>query len=71
MAEVRERELVCSVCLGDFRDPKVLPCCHSYCCECLEGVLQRSMKTAAITCPQCRTEHKVGLVRVRVEGGCV
>ena len=28
----------CSVCLDDFKDPKVLPCCHTFCKACLEKI---------------------------------
>ena len=30
-----EYSLRCSVCLDDFNDPKVLPCCHTFCKSCL------------------------------------
>ena len=29
----------CSICLGEFRDPKLLPCCHTFCAKCLEGLV--------------------------------
>lgn len=31
-----QHSLRCSVCLDDFKDPKVLPCCHTFCKHCLE-----------------------------------
>jgi uncharacterized protein YbaR (Trm112 family) len=31
-----EYSLRCSVCLDDFKDPKVLPCCHTFCKSCLK-----------------------------------
>ena len=30
----------CTVCLDNFKDPKVLPCCHTFCKKCLEGILR-------------------------------
>ena len=30
--------LRCSVCLDDFKEPKVLPCCHTFCKHCLEKI---------------------------------
>ena len=33
---------VCSVCLEEFKDPKILPCCHTYCSECLEKLVTKS-----------------------------
>ena len=29
----------CSICLEEFRDPKLLPCCHTFCTKCLEGLV--------------------------------
>ena len=62
--------MTCSVCLEEFRDPKLLPCCHTFCTECLEGLVTKYPKKPEapnpfrqgpiqdeITCPQCRTRH--------------
>ncbi len=53
----------CSVCLSGFREPKVLPCCHSFCLHCLEEAHEKT-KDKSLTCPQCRTQHQVGDVRL-------
>ena len=37
-----EYSLRCSVCLDDFKDPKVLPCCHTFCKFCLKKILNPS-----------------------------
>lgn len=42
--------LTCPVCLQVFKNPKYLPCYHSYCEECLEKLHMQSM----IKCPECR-----------------
>ena len=55
---VRTSNLTCAVCLSRMKEPKLLPCLHSYCKACLEGILHRS-KTKTITCPQCRSEQAV------------
>ena len=31
LAENLEKALECAVCLDQFKDPKVLPCLHSFC----------------------------------------
>ena len=31
----------CSICQGEFRDPKLLPCCHTFCAKCLEGLVTK------------------------------
>ena len=35
-------ELTCPVCLGAFTDPRVLPCLHSLCLKCIEGMVLAS-----------------------------
>ena len=44
--------LSCPVCYQVFKNPKYLPCYHSYCEECLEKIVKQSK----ITCPECRME---------------
>ena len=48
-----EEHLSCSVCLEPFKDPKVLPCLHSYCHGCIVK-LTKSAETNTINCPECR-----------------
>ena len=40
-----------------FKSPRLLPCQHSFCCECLDAgpadPLRRILK-----CPECRAEHR-------------
>ena len=45
----------CSVCLELFVEPKVLPCCHTFCLKCLE----KTKSGGEITCPHCRITHKI------------
>ena len=47
--------LTCPVCFHLFKNPKFLPCHHSYCEECLEKMQVESK----ITCPECRYEATV------------
>ena len=44
--------LSCPVCYQLFRNPKYLPCHHSYCEQCLEKMQVQSK----IICPECRKE---------------
>ncbi|XP_044525411.1 tripartite motif-containing protein 59-like [Gracilinanus agilis] len=57
-----EEELTCSICYSIFEDPRVLPCSHTFCRNCLENVLQSSgnfyVRRAiriSLTCPNCRS----------------
>ena len=52
-------ELSCSVCMTTFTNPKQLPCLHSFCLHCLEGILRTSGRHDVITCPECRRESRV------------
>ncbi|KAJ8033242.1 E3 ubiquitin-protein ligase TRIM56 [Holothuria leucospilota] len=45
--------LHCSICINRFKDPKVLPCIHSFCLDCLEKYVQR-LKSNKLPCPTCR-----------------
>ena len=52
-------EVSCSVCMTTFTDPKQLPCLHSFCLHCLNGILRTSDRHDIITCPECRRESRV------------
>lgn len=53
--------LTCPVCYGIFKNPKFLPCHHSYCEQCLEKMQAESK----IACPECRKEVTVPLGGVK------
>ena len=58
---------VCPICCDQFKTPRVLPCCHTFCTGCLEKSLEEPEGTgggkapgpAVLCCPLCRTTHKV------------
>ena len=52
-------EVSCSVCMNTFTDPKQLPCLHSFCLHCLNGILRTSGRHDVICCPECRRESRV------------
>ena len=50
-----EEQLTCPVCLDLYTNPKTLPCLHSFCQECLEGLpLDKEGETYYLSCPTCR-----------------
>ncbi len=54
--EQMEKEITCAVCQEHYTEPKVLPCLHYYCKEC---VLKLSLRTASnkpFSCPECRKD---------------
>ena len=52
-------EVSCSVCMTKFTDPKQLPCLHSFCLHCLEGIQRTSARQDEIACPECRRVFKI------------
>ena len=69
LAEQIDAQLVCAICTGRYKVPKVLPCLHSFCRECLETLIKhekgKSLRAAEgdaransvrISCPTCRNE---------------
>ena len=52
-------EVSCSVCKCPFTEPKQLPCLHSFCLECLNGIHRTSPRQDAISCPECRKEIRI------------
>lgn len=56
MADEPLKDLLdCPVCLDEYKDPKILPCHHSFCRTCLEAVPIKQVPTGSlIGCPTCR-----------------
>ena len=53
-----EKELTCPVCLDLYTNPMILPCHHSFCQECLDGLTQEREArgdTYCLSCPTCRS----------------
>ncbi|XP_078575043.1 tripartite motif-containing protein 2-like [Branchiostoma floridae x Branchiostoma japonicum] len=56
-----EQFLVCPVCMRHFRDPRVLPCLHTFCRECLQEWATKQQPLEPLSnnnshCPTCRTQ---------------
>ena len=52
-------EVSCSVCMCPFTHPKQLPCLHSFCLHCLNGIQRTSGVRGKITCPECRRQFQI------------
>ncbi|XP_078583295.1 uncharacterized protein LOC144866000 [Branchiostoma floridae x Branchiostoma japonicum] len=48
--------LECTICLEPFKDPKVLPCLHTFCEGCLKKFVAQDKVKNKFLCPTCRTE---------------
>lgn len=56
-----EKILECPVCMDTYKKPKVLPCQHSFCLECLFKAYRDGHRFSPfkIKCPVCRMEHEM------------
>ncbi|XGW29470.1 hypothetical protein V3C99_008915 [Haemonchus contortus] len=59
--EAIERLLTCCICYERYKQPKILPCQHSFCLQCLEMCLKYRLisQSGRLKCPACRAEHLV------------
>ncbi|XP_013418626.1 tripartite motif-containing protein 2-like [Lingula anatina] len=49
--------LTCSICLGEYEDPRVLPCYHTFCYGCIcDHATQNMTPKRTFLCPLCREE---------------
>ena len=53
--------LQCTICMDRFDNPKLLPCGHTFCLRCIEGLLYSNTYHVLrnITCPVCRKESRI------------
>ena len=55
-----EQQLTCPVCLDIYTNPKSLPCLHSFCQHCLEGLPVNPQRNKYfIKCPTCRSSTEL------------
>ena len=46
----KETVHACPLCNSEYKDPRVLPCTHTYCCQCIR---EKLIKNNRVTCPKC------------------
>ena len=66
LADSLGKHLECAVCLEQYKEPKVLPCLHSFCKRCLQGLLTRPGAKCKISCPTCRSSAEVSLFETKL-----
>ena len=45
--------VTCQMCSGPFSDPRILPCLHSFCCQCLHREMEKVGPQKSLQCPTC------------------
>lgn len=56
---LRERLLLCPICMDEFQDPRLLPCYHTMCSQCIHNLLTSTNSGRFFRCPQCRRDVNV------------
>ena len=51
--------VICSLCLGTFKDPRALPCLHTFCLKCLVGLDNVVRGLTVLKCPICQEGHEM------------
>ncbi|XP_035690931.1 tripartite motif-containing protein 2-like [Branchiostoma floridae] len=64
-SDITDKFLVCQVCLEDFKQPKMLPCLHTFCQPCLERLLATE-PVGKLDCPTCQQDVPLPKNGVRV-----
>ena len=49
-----EQEVTCGICHDRYQEPKLLPCCHYYCKQCILSLSSRYQPNQPFPCPDCR-----------------
>ena len=57
-----EELVTCAVCLKFLRNPKVFPCLHSYCYDC---IVELSKHNSDLKCPECSAPVEVRTLSTR------
>ena len=53
-----EKEITCAVCQDYYLSPKVLPCGHYYCKQCIFKLSFKAGTAKSFPCPECRKDTK-------------
>lgn len=51
-----EKEITCGICQQHYSEPKVLPCLHYYCKQCVLNMSVTATSVQAMACPKCHEE---------------
>jgi len=53
--------VMCSVCLEEFKNPRSLPCLHTFCSKCIKDfTASQQLQAGSLECPICREKFTLG-----------
>ena len=55
MAEL-DRKITCAICQEHYTEPKLLPCSHYFCKDCILKLSLRAGAGKSFSCPECQEE---------------
>ena len=47
-------KVVCGICSNNYKNPKLLPCYHSYCYDCIYKYVEKNSRNNKFDCPLCQ-----------------
>nr|XP_058949736.1 tripartite motif-containing protein 3-like [Pocillopora verrucosa] len=50
------KQVTCSICLETYKEPKIISCFHTFCCQCLEKHARVSQRHGRFRCPESQAE---------------
>ena len=50
---------ICGVCSKPYKDPRILPCLHSFCQQCLHHEIEKSGSEQVFKCPTCERNMSI------------
>lgn len=54
----------CPICTEVYKDPRTLPCLHSFCRTCCEGFTRNKLPGSLVGCPLCREKFAIPLIGI-------
>ncbi|GFS21828.1 tripartite motif-containing protein 2 [Elysia marginata] len=59
LEELSNQFLICPLCLEQYKSPKVLPCQHTFCLECIRAYIAARGLDCTLPCPLCKEMARI------------